>query len=100
MTELYALCGNGGMTEAVCVDIKPTDVDGIVKFATEKKLDYVVVAPDDPLAMGLTDRLREAGIASFGPSQAAAEIESSKVFAKNLMKKYGIPTASYEVFRI
>lgn len=98
VTELYALCGNGGMTEAVCIDIKPTDVDGIVKFATEKKLDYVVVAPDDPLAMGLTDRLREAGIASFGPSQAAAEIESSKVFAKNLMKKYGIPTASYEVF--
>lgn len=98
VTELYALCGNGGMTEAVCVDIKPTDVDGIVKFATEKKLDYVVVAPDDPLAMGLTDRLREAGIASFGPSQAAAEIESSKVFAKNLMKKYGIPTARYEVF--
>ena len=98
VTELYALCGNGGMTEAVCVDIKPTDVDGIVKFATEKKLDYVVVAPDDPLAMGLTDKLREAGIASFGPSQAAAEIESSKVFAKNLMKKYGIPTARYEVF--
>ena len=98
VTELYALCGNGGMTEAVCVDIKPTDTDGIVKFATEKKLDYVVVAPDDPLAMGLTDRLREAGIASFGPSQAAAEIESSKVFAKNLMKKYGIPTARYEVF--
>ena len=98
VTELYALCGNGGMTEAVCIDIKPTDIDGIVKFATEKKLDYVVVAPDDPLAMGLTDRLREAGIASFGPSQAAAEIESSKVFAKNLMKKYGIPTARYEVF--
>ncbi len=98
VTELYALCGNGGMTEAVCVDIKPTDIDEIVKFATEKKLDYVVVAPDDPLAMGLTDRLREAGIASFGPSQAAAEIESSKVFAKNLMKKYGIPTARYEVF--
>lgn len=98
VTELYALCGNGGMTEAVCIDIKPTDIDGIVKFATEKKLDYVVVAPDDPLAMGLTDRLREAGIASFGPSKAAAEIESSKVFAKNLMKKYGIPTASYEVF--
>ncbi len=98
VTELYALCGNGGMTEAVCVDIKPTDTDGIVKFATEKKLDYVVVAPDDPLAMGLTDRLREAGIASFGPSKAAAEIESSKVFAKNLMKKYGIPTARYEVF--
>ena len=98
VTELYALCGNGGMTEAVCVDIKPTDIDGIVKFATEKKLDYVGVAPDDPLAMGLTDRLREAGIASFGPSKAAAEIESSKVFAKNLMKKYGIPTARYEVF--
>ncbi len=98
VTELYALCGNGGMTEAVCIDIKPTDIDGIVKFATEKKLDYVVVAPDDPLAMGLTDRLREAGIASFGPSKAAAEIESSKVFAKNLMKKYGIPTARYEVF--
>lgn len=98
VTELYALCGNGGMTEAVCVDIKPIDIDGIVKFATEKKLDYVVVAPDDPLAMGLTDKLREAGIASFGPSKAAAEIESSKVFAKNLMKKYGIPTARYEVF--
>ena len=98
VTKLYALCGNGGMTEAECVDIKPTDIDGIVKFAVDSQLDYVVVAPDDPLAMGLTDRLKEVGIDSFGPSKAAAEIESSKVFAKNLMKKYGIPTAGYEVF--
>ena len=98
VTKLYALCGNGGMTEAECVDIKPTDIDGIVKFAVDSQLDYVVVAPDDPLAMGLTDRLKEVGIDSFGPSKAAAEIESSKVFAKNLMKKYGIPTARYEVF--
>ena len=98
VTSLYALCGNGGMTEAECVDIKPTDLDGIVKFAVENALDYVIVAPDDPLVMGLTDRLKEVGIPSFGPSKAAAEIEGSKVFAKNLMKKYGIPTAAYEVF--
>lgn len=98
VTSLYALCGNGGMTEAERVDIKPTDLDGIVKFAVENALDYVIVAPDDPLVMGLTDRLKEVGIPSFGPSKAAAEIEGSKVFAKNLMKKYGIPTAAYEVF--
>ena len=98
VTSLYALCGNGGMTEAECVDIKPTDLDGIVKFAVENALDYVIVAPDDPLVMGLTDRLKEVGIPSFGPSKAAAEIEGSKVFAKNLMKKYGIPTAGYENF--
>lgn len=98
VTSLYALCGNGGMTEVECVDIKPTDLDGIVKFAVENALDYVIVAPDDPLVMGLTDRLKEVGIPSFGPSKAAAEIEGSKVFAKNLMKKYGIPTAAYEVF--
>ena len=98
VTSLYALCGNGGMAEAECVDIKPTDLDGIVKFAVGNALDYVIVAPDDPLVMGLTDRLKEVGIPSFGPSKAAAEIEGSKVFAKNLMKKYGIPTAAYEVF--
>lgn len=98
VTSLYALCGNGGMTEVECVDIKPTDLDGIVKFAVENALDYVIVAPDDPLVMGLTDRLKEVGIPSFGPGKAAAEIEGSKVFAKNLMKKYGIPTAAYEVF--
>ena len=96
---IYALPGNGGMKDdAVCVDIKATDIEGIKAFAVEKQVDYVVVAPDDPLVLGCVDALREAGIPAFGPDKKAAIIEGSKVFSKNLMKKYGIPTAAYEVF--
>lgn len=97
--KLYALPGNGGMTDiAECVAIGVKDLDGITAFAAEKKIDFCVVAPDDPLVLGLVDRLEEIGIPCFGPCKAAAEIEGSKVFSKNLMKKYGIPTAAYEVF--
>lgn len=96
---IYALPGNGGIAaDAVCVDIGAKDIDGIVAFAKEKKIDFAVVAPDDPLVLGAVDALEEAGIRSFGPKKNAAIIEGSKVFAKNLMKKYGIPTAAYEVF--
>ncbi len=97
--EIYALPGNGGIAkDAVCVDISATDIDGITAFATENAIDYAVVAPDDPLVLGLVDVLEAKGIPCFGPSKAAAIIEGSKVFSKNLMKKYGIPTAEYEVF--
>ena len=97
--KIYALPGNGGIAEdAECVAIGATDVEGIVRFATQAGVDYAVVAPDDPLVLGCVDALAEAGIAAFGPSKAAAIIEGSKVFSKNLMKKYGIPTAKYEVF--
>lgn len=96
---IYALPGNGGMAgDAVCVPIGATDIEGIVSFASEHQIDYAVVAQDDPLALGCVDRLAEIGIPSFGPSADAALIESSKAFAKDLMKKYGIPTARYEVF--
>ncbi|MBQ1242115.1 MAG: phosphoribosylamine--glycine ligase [Oscillospiraceae bacterium] len=97
---VYALPGNGGIAaDAVCVgEIGAKDIDKIVAFAKEKAVDFVVVTPDDPLALGCVDALHEAGIACFGPDAKAARIESSKVFSKNLMKKYGIPTASYEVF--
>ena len=97
--RLYALPGNGGMGgRATCVPIKATDIDGIVSFAKQNEIDFAVVAPDDPLIQGACDRLREAGIRCFGPSAAAAQIEGSKSFAKELMHKYGIPTAAYEVF--
>ena len=97
--EIFACPGNGGIAaDAKCVDVKATDIDGIVKFAWENKIDYAVVAPDDPLAMGAVDALEAHGIPCFGPKKNAAVIESSKVFAKDLMKKYGIPTAKYEVF--
>ncbi len=97
--EIYAAPGNGGIAaDAVCVDVKATDIDGIVTFAYENKIDYAVVAPDDPLALGAVDALESHGIPCFGPRKNAAVIESSKVFAKDLMKKYGIPTARYEVF--
>lgn len=97
--EIYALPGNGGIAkDAVCVDISATDIDGITAFATENAIDYAVVAPDDPLVLGLVDVLEAKGIPCFGPNKAAAIIEGSKVFSKNLMKKYGIPTAEYEVF--
>ena len=97
--KIYALPGNGGISElAECVDIKATDVSAIVDFAVENKIDFAVVTPDDPLVLGAVDRLHEKGIKCFGPEASAAIIEGSKVFSKNLMKKYGIPTASYEVF--
>ncbi len=97
---IYALPGNAGMAEdAVLVpEIGAKDIEKQVKFATEKGIDFAVVAPDDPLAMGAVDALNAVGIPCFGPNAAAARIESSKVFAKNLMKKYGIPTAEYNVF--
>ncbi len=99
VTELYAAPGNGGIAyDATCVDIAATDLDGIVEFAKNTGIDYAVVAPDDPLVLGLVDRLAEAGIPAFGPSKDAAIIEGSKIFSKQLMKKYGIPTARYDVF--
>ncbi len=97
--EIFALPGNGGIArDATCVPIGATDIAGIVAFAQENAIDFAVVAPDDPLALGCVDRLHEVGIPCFGPNAAAARIEASKVFSKKLMKKYGIPTASYEVF--
>jgi phosphoribosylamine--glycine ligase len=96
---IYALPGNGGMEgDAVCVPIGAKDIPAIVDFAREKKIDYAVVAPDDPLVLGCVDALEAAGIPCFGPRANAAIIEGSKVFSKNLMKKYGIPTAAYETF--
>ena len=97
--EVYVLPGNGGMEgEANCVPIKAADVMTIAAFAKERAIDFAVVAPDDPLCLGLVDLLRESGIPAFGPDRKAAIIEGSKVFSKNLMKKYGIPTAAYETF--
>ena len=97
--KIYALPGNGGIAaDAECIAIGATDIDGIVKFAYENKIDYAVVAPDDPLVLGCVDALEAHGIPCFGPRSEAAIIEGSKVFSKNLMKKYGIPTAAYEVF--
>ncbi len=97
--KIYALPGNGGIGEdAQCVPIKATDVEGVLEFAKSHKVDFAAVIPDDPLALGLADKLREMGIPTFGPTAQAAEIESSKVFAKNLMQKYHIPTADYQVF--
>ena len=99
VTEIFALPGNGGIAaDATCVSIGATDIDGIVKFAVENAIDYAVVAPDDPLVLGCVDALEAKGIPCFGPRSCAAIIEGSKVFSKNLMKKYGIPTAEYEVF--
>ena len=96
---VYALPGNGGIAkDAVCVPIGATDIEKIVAFALENAIDYAVVAPDDPLVLGCVDALEEKGIPCFGPRANAAIIEGSKVFSKNLMKKYGIPTAEYEVF--
>ena len=97
--EIFALPGNGGIAaDATCVDIGAKDIDGIVKFSVDNKIDYVVVAPDDPLVMGAVDALEKVGIPAFGPRENAAIVEGSKVFSKNLMKKYGIPTAAYETF--
>ncbi len=97
--EIFALPGNGGIAaDATCVDIGAKDIDGIVTFAVENAVDYAVVAPDDPLVLGAVDALEAKGISCFGPRANAAIIEGSKVFSKELMKKYGIPTAAYEVF--
>ena len=99
VTEIYALPGNGGMAgQALCVPIAATDIDGIVEFARTHPVDYAVVTPDDPLVLGCVDRLNAIGIPCFGPKQNAAMLEGSKAFAKGLMKKYGIPTADYQVF--
>lgn len=97
--KIYALPGNGGIeNDAVCIPIGACEIDKIVDFASSEKIDYAVVAPDDPLVLGAVDRLEEIGIPCFGPRANAAIIEGSKVFSKNLMKKYSIPTASYETF--
>ena len=97
--KIYAMPGNGGIAaDAECTGIGATKIDEIVAFASEKKIDFAVVAPDDPLAMGCVDRLHDIGISCFGPVAAAAQIEASKVFSKDLMKKYNIPTAKYETF--
>ncbi len=97
--EIFALSGNGGIAkDATCVNIGAKEIDKIVKFAVDNKIDYAVVAPDDPLVLGAVDELNKVGIPCFGPDSKAAIIEGSKVFSKNLMKKYDIPTASYEVF--
>ena len=99
ITALYCAPGNGGIAaDAACVPIKATDVEAIAEYAAKEKMDYVVVAPDDPLCMGLVDMLKERGIPAFGPDKKAARIEGSKVFAKGLMRRYGIPTARYEAF--
>ena len=99
VTKLYCAPGNGGIAElAECVPIKATDIDSMVRFAVEKNIDLTVVAPDDPLAMGMVNALEKAGKRAFGPSAEAALIEASKSFSKQLMKKYGIPTADFNVF--
>ena len=99
VSKLYCAPGNAGIAKiAECVNLQATDVDGMVSFARENAVDFVVVSPDDPLALGMVDALDAAGIRAFGPRKDAARIESSKVFSKDLMKKYGIPTAKYAVF--
>ena len=99
VTEIYCTPGNAGISKfAECYDVKATDIDGVVNLAKKLSVDMVVVAPDDPLVAGMVDALNKEGIKTFGPKKAAAAIEGSKVFSKNLMKKYGIPTAGYEVF--
>ncbi len=99
VTQIVALPGNAGIgQDAECVSIKATDIDGIVNYVKENPVDFAVVAPDDPLALGCVDRLHALGVPCFGPDAKAARIEASKVFAKDLMKKYHIPTARYEVF--
>ena len=99
VSQIFALPGNGGIAaDAVCVDIGAKDIEGITKFAVENNMDFAVVAPDDPLVLGAVDALKEAGIKTFGPDKKAAIIEGSKAFSKELMKKYNIPTAAYEIF--
>ena len=96
---IYALPGNGGIArDAICIDINANNIPAIVNFGKTNSIDFAVVAPDDPLVLGAVDELEKAGIPCFGPNKDAAIIEGSKVFSKNLMKKYGISTAAYEVF--
>lgn len=99
VTEIRCAPGNAGISDiAACVPISATDMEGVVSYAKENSFDLVFVAPDDPLYMGMVDRLQQEGIRAFGPTEAAAEIEGSKAYAKMLMKKYGIPTAQYDTF--
>ena len=99
VTEIFACPGNGGIAkDATCVDIAAKDLEKIADFAVENQIDFCVVAPDDPLVLGCVDLLEAKGIPCFGPDKKAAILEGSKVFSKNLMKKYNIPTARYEVF--
>ena len=99
ISELYCAPGNGGIAQiATCVNVSATDIPGMVTWAVENKIDFVMVAPDDPLAMGMVDAFEQNGIRAFGPRANAAIIEGSKAFSKDLMKKYGIPTAAYEIF--
>lgn len=99
VSEIYAIPGNGGIErDAICIDIKATDINAIKDFAKKNNIDYAIVTPDDPLVAGLVDALEEIKIPCFGPNKNAAIIEGSKVFAKKLMKKYKIPTAEYETF--
>ncbi|KAF5069206.1 Phosphoribosylamine--glycine ligase [anaerobic digester metagenome] len=99
VTELFVLPGNGGIAQdAICVDIGVKEVEKIVAFAMENKIEFAVVAPDDPLVLGVVDALEAVGVPCFGPNKRAAILEGSKVFSKDLMKKYNIPTAQYEVF--
>lgn len=99
LTKIWCAPGNGGIAcDAECVDMKVSDIPGVVAFSKKNGVDLVIVAPDDPLAAGMVDALEQAEIRAFGPRQKAAQIEASKVFSKNLMKKYNIPTAGYEVF--
>ena len=97
--EIFCAPGNGGIAaDATCVNIGAKDIEAIRDFAVKESIDFCVVAPDDPLVMGAVDLLKEAGIKTFGPDKKAAIIEGSKAFSKDLMKKYGIPTAAYETF--
>lgn len=97
--KIYCAPGNGGIASlAECVPVKATDIEGMVAFAKDHPVDFVMVAPDDPLALGMVDAMEAAGIRAFGPRKNAAILESSKVFSKGLMEKYGIPTAKYKVF--
>ncbi|MBE6925241.1 MAG: phosphoribosylamine--glycine ligase [Ruminococcaceae bacterium] len=99
ITEVFAAPGNGGIAkDATCINIGALEIDKLVAFAVENQIDYTVVAPDDPLVAGCVDAMEEKGIPCFGPRKNAAIIEGSKVFAKDLMRKYGIPTAKYETF--
>ncbi|MCL2800845.1 MAG: phosphoribosylamine--glycine ligase [Treponema sp.] len=99
ITKIFAAPGNGGIEkDAECVSIKAVDILAMTDFVLKNAIDYVVVAPDDPLSIGMVDALEEKGVRCFGPKMAAARIESSKVFSKNIMKKYGIPTAAFETF--
>ena len=100
VSEIFAIPGNGGISyDAECIDsVDVKDIKGIAEFAKQKEIDFAVVAPDDPLVLGCVDALEAEGIPCFGPDKKAAIIEGSKIFSKNLMKKYGIPTAEYAVF--